>query len=78
MSHGTPTRAPGGNRPAPAPAASTVPTIWCPGIGQLAVDDVQVGATDTAGGDTHEHLARPRGGNREIDQPQGSPRRIQQ
>ena len=43
-------------RPSAAPVARSRPTIWCPGTsgsfgcGQLAVDDVEVGAADAAGG----------------------------
>ena len=59
-SQGTPTRSPGPKR---SPPATTVPTIWWPstsgslGSRQLAVDDVQVGATDPAGRHLQQQLA---------------------
>ena len=52
-------------RDALAPRPVTVrPTTWCPstsgsfGLRKLAVDDVQVGPADPAGGDGHDDLAR--------------------
>ena len=74
-SHGTPTRSPARI----APATSTVPTIWWPGtsgsfgVGQLAVDDVQVGAADPAGVHAEQHLSRAGLRLGELGRPQRAP-----
>jgi hypothetical protein len=46
-------------------------------VGQLAVDDVKIGATDAAGMDPDQHLAGPRLGHRTLPQGQRRPRPFQ-
>ena len=72
-----PTRAPGANRSAASPRAVHDPDCLVPGnqrkpgVGELPVDDVQVGAADAAGRDRDEHLSEPRLGIGEVGRPQG-------
>ena len=45
---------------------------------QIAVDDVQIGATDAARPDAQQHLARRDGGDGQIGRPQGAAGRVEQ
>ena len=46
-------------------------------LGELAVDDVQIGATDSAGADPDEDLSGPRRGIRDLRPSQRSPRLVE-